>query len=368
MLMILLALVCVSLLIAVGYWIVHQSIEATKLELGLQGQVYNVAASGVTETLSWFRSRKQQPVKRFNPKTPTAIAFGEEGIIRNFPVSDSARIWGRYVVSPANVEDITDRRSRGKKGDGLVWRIKAQGYLYINRDPAMPFNKKPNEIVHRFMLATEFQRLNLNPPAASAILTQRADRVEVLQGGRVRGFNGAAITYRQGTGKPTVVAPFDVSSSRSNRFNPAPEASYALDVRSIFGVTWDELRELSDIVVDNTALLPPELPKMGIVLVAGKAVFDHKRPLQGGGVLLVDGDLSVAPNSNSSFAGLIYCRGNFTMDAPALVSGSVIALGDVRLQGFGDFAEVQFDDDLLTFMKQRLGQYRQTKPLIQVKR
>lgn len=367
MLMVLIAAVCVSLLIALGYSVVRDSIVSTKGELSLRGQVYQVAASGIFEAVSWFRSRRQQPVKQFNPKPSAFVRPGEQGIVRNFLVSESSNLWGRYVVSPEYVEDISDLRGRGKKGSGIVWRIRSQGILYSNANPAIPYNQAPNKVIHRFALSTEIQRLNINPPAASAIIAERGDQVEILEGGRLRGYEAATITVRQGTGKPVITIAKEVTSQGSNVVQTGSPTMYSLEVSDVFGVTWRELKEAADVLVDDVATLPAELPHMGIVFIEGNAVFTHKRPLNGGGVLIVGGDLQIAANSNSSFSGLIYVKNNLAVDAPALISGTVIVQGSVRLQGVGDFAEIQYNKDLLSHLKQRLGQYRQTQPLIKVK-
>lgn len=373
-----LVLVAVALLIglmAVGFAIVSESQTSTKIELELRGQTLAVAESGITEALSWYRRSPKQPVQAFDaheyeaavkPKTIPA------GIVREFEVSAAAKLWGRYEVTPAGVADVTDERGRGDKGSGVVWRVRSTGYVYVLNDATKPFNVAPNRVSYTVTVETEFQRLAVRPPARSGLLADRGDAVTVLRGGRVRGATGAAITFRQGTGRPLVDkraevtsdagAPIAQGATRASAVTPA----YDLSEIEVFGVRPSELSALADLVVPDTSTLTEGLPQLGIVYVDGDAIFDEKHPLTGGGVLYVNGNLVVKPHSNTSFFGEVYVAGDLSMDAPSVLSGSVIVRGKVTVQGSGDISEIAYNEDILNVVRQKLGQYRVRRTMTRV--
>ena len=98
----------------------------------------------------------------------------------------------------------------------------------------------------------------------------------------------------------------------------------------------------------------------------GNAVFDDRHPLSGGGVLFVNGNLTIKPHSNSSFFGEVFVAGDLLMEAPSNLSGTVIVRGKVDLRGSGDVAEIQFNEDILNVVRQKLGQYRIRRTMTRV--
>lgn len=366
LLLVLIVLALLGVLAAAGYAILANAANASKIELELEGQTSAVAESGLTEALSWFRRSSKQPVQVFEPvvnestprpKTPPI------GIIREFEVSGAAKLWGRYEVMPKDVTDVTAERGRGDRGAGTVWRVRSTGYLYVRDDATKPWNQKPNRVVHHATVETEFQRLAIRPPARAALLADRGDEVIVSRGGRIRGSTGAAIVYRQGTGRPAVDRRAEVTSESGA---PVTQASsgravspqYDLSEIEVFGVRPNELETLADLSVKGTSTLTGGLPQLGIVYIDGDAIFDEQHPLQGGGVLYVNGNLVIKPRANASFFGQVYVAGDLTMDAPSVLSGSVIVLGKVDVRGAGDVSEIAYNEDILSVVRQKLGQYR----------
>ncbi|HVO31258.1 MAG TPA: hypothetical protein VMV18_10990, partial [bacterium] len=361
--LVLIAVVVLGGLMAAGYAIISNAQKDTKIELELKGQAQAVAESGITEALSWFRRSPRQPVESFDPTLYEATPAPKQlpkGLVREFEVSGAARLWGRYEVTPNNVTDITADRGRGEKGSGTVWRIRSVGYVFVRVDPTRRFDEAPNRVVHRVEVETEFQRMQVRPPARSALLADRGDAVTIARGGRVRGANGTAITYRQLTGRPAVDLRAEVSSEsgapiaqavvrvdsptapgprgRGAAAVPTPPPTqvgslYDLSELGVFGVRPGELETLADVVVPDTSTLTTGLPQLGIVCIDGDAVFDEKHPLKGGGVLYVNGNLTILPRSNASFFGAIYVAGNLEMDAPSVLSGSVVVRGKVDVRG-----------------------------------
>ena len=375
LLLVLISVVILAGLMAAGFLIVDRAHKATKIELELKGQAEAVAESGITETLSWFRRSAKQPVQAFDaaewnvspmPKVSPA------GIVREFAVSQAAKLWGRYEVLPTMVSDVTDERGRGDKGSGVVWRVRSTGYVYVLQDPTKPYNVAPNRVSYQVTVETEFQRLAIRPPGRSALLVDRGDSVTVARGGRIRGDEGAAITYRQGTGRPAidkraeissdVGAPMTQGAAKASAITPA----YDLSEIEVFGVRPNELATLADVVVSDTSTLTNGLPQLGIVYVDGNADFDEKHPLVGGGVLYVNGNLTIKPHSGASFFGAIYVAGNLDVDAPANLSGSVMVRGTVSMRGTGDVSELGFNEDILNVVQQKLGQYRIRRTMTRV--
>lgn len=373
MLLVLIAVVVLGGLMAVGFGIVQSSQQATKIELELRGQTLAVAESGITEALSWFRRSPRQPVDEFTARIYEAEPRPKTippGIVREFEVSAAARLWGRYEVTPARVEDVTDARGRGDKGSGVVWKVRSRGWVYVKNDATRRFDEEPNRVAHTVMVETEFQRLALRPPARAALVADRGDEVAIERGGRLRGANGAAVVYRQGTGRPAVDARAEVSSDSGAPIvqgaSRGPVPAYDISEIEVFGVRPAELEILADIVVPDTSSLTGGLPQLGIVFVDGDAVFDEKHPLLGGGLLYVNGDLVIEPRANASFFGQVYVAGDLEMDGPSVLSGSVIVQGNVKVRGAGDIAEIAWNEDILTVVRQKLGQYRIRRTMTRV--
>ena len=105
---------------------------------------------------------------------------------------------------------------------------------------------------------------------------------------------------------------------------------------------------MADVKASSVADLPEDLPAMSIVVVQGDAVFTDAQPLNGVGVLVVFGDLTIPANSNSAYNGLIYVDGDYKQGAPSSISGAVIVTGDVVIQGSSDFSEVNYDPGILS--------------------
>lgn len=370
----LVVVVLLGLLAAAGYAILSNAANASKIELELEGQTISVAESGLTEALSWFRRSNKQPVVTFDPVIYEALPRPKDppkGIVREFEVSAAAKLWGHYEVTPASVEDVTAQRGRGDRGNGTVWRVRSTGWLYVREDATKKWNEKPNRVVHHATVETEFQRLAIRPPARAALLADRGDEVTISRGGRVRGTNGAAIVYRQGTGRPAVDKRAEVTSESGAPVTQASSKStvspdYVLSELDVFGVRPNELKALADVAVEGTDTLTAGLPQLGIVYIEGDATFDAMHPLQGGGVLYVNGNLEIKRGANASFFGQVYVAGDLTMEAPSVFSGSVIVLGKVDIRGAGDVAEIAYNEDILAVVRQKLGQYRVRRTVTRV--
>lgn len=371
LIVVLVVVVLLGLLTAGAFAILRKNYEVGSVNLALKGQTLKVAESGITESLSWFRQQPRQPVREFHGDVFQGSGKPiPDALVREFEVSRAARVWGRYEVLPENVVDVTAARGRGPEGSGTVWEVTSVGHLFVRNHPKRRYDEPPNEPLHTLAVSTELQRLAIRPPARGALMVERADAVEIGDGGRIRGTNGAAVIYRAGTGAPVVGENAEVSSESGAAVRPAPQGEplppYDLGEVAVLGVRPQELKDLADIAVDTIDDLPEQLPQLAIVYIDSDATFTEARPLAGGGVLYVNGDLTLAPQSNSSFFGAVYVAGDLIVEAPAQLSGTVIARGGVRIRGRGDISELTYNEDILTVVRRSLGQYRIRRSLTRV--
>ena len=90
--------------------------------------------------------------------------------------------------------------------------------------------------------------------------------------------------------------------------------------------------------------------------------FDNANPLNGTGILVVVGNVVIAPNSDSNFNGLLFVKGgSFSQSAPSTINGTVVVdagvAGTVTIQGLGDKANLRYDGNLMSYIQRRMGLY-----------
>jgi hypothetical protein len=167
------------------------------------------------------------------------------------------------------------------------------------------------------------------------------------------GGDQAGIVYSQGTGVPTLAGALSGIPSQ------AAVAGYADDWTDVFGMPLQDLLAMPDVKVRAVDDLPNPLPDFTLTFYTGNVVFDVTHPLRSSAaVLIVDGDLTIAANSNSFFNGFIYVRGNYVQEAPSSIRGTIAVRGSVSVSGLGDYSEVWSDRPLMTELMRRMGQYR----------
>jgi hypothetical protein len=366
-------------------------------QLTYQGQALNAAQAGLTEGRSWFVRQSVQPVVNFAPLFDQAAippiddteqASVGVGLVRNYLISAPGRVWGRYELdrtgaTPAtNSIDITTRR--GKKGAGLIWQLESQGTVYVNNNPAVAYNVLPNQVLAKRTLLCEIQRLGLNLPANAALLVGRSDRVNIVNTDvQIKGGStnyGMDWVNNPSGGLPTGAGyPSTVSGTGSGYTSGLSTAVNSLSIPSVFGVTQQELLNMADVqsTTNVAAILPTPtstLPQMSLIVLNSPGTnftFDSVRPLTGTGILVVFGNLIIAANSNSVFNGLVYVQGTFTMSQPSTINGSVIVVDaaaapaagirTVTLSGAGEKPVLRYDTGILSYVAQRMGQYKTSR-------
>ncbi|HOL55776.1 MAG TPA: hypothetical protein PK699_07730 [bacterium] len=143
----------------------------------------------------------------------------------------------------------------------------------------------------------------------------------------------------------------------------------SLNPQSIFGLNLNELSNLADISVSSVSELPEKLPSSALIYIDGNAQFTRDRPLNGGGILIVNGNLVIHAGSNSSFTGIIYVAGNtssnYQQQAPSFITGCLVVTGsELNIEGTGEVSEIDYDKNIIDTMKRRVGLYRRSTPLI----
>jgi hypothetical protein len=385
----------VFLLILAGLLMVNLAGKLITRQLRYQGQAQNAAEAGMVDALNFFRRNAIQPVVDFDPQLDLAAnppiddsAFPAIGIVRDFRVSDLGNVCGRYevrrqdldddgTIDPGEVnrgvQDITDNKGRTAAGAGNVWLLESQGFIYVDStdsdsDPDtcdLTFTDgngngvwdfgEGGEVLIRRTLRTQIQRMSLVLPGGqSAINAAVGGTVDIGDGGdkgRVLGGpSGTGITYATGTGTPTITGDVQGGVAATAAANP-----YNDSFLDVFGVTQAELIASADDSPTSVGPLPASWA-MKLYVIEGDATFTTLEPMMGSGVFVVLGDLFIPAGSN--FQGVIYVTGDYIQEGPSLVSGSVIAQGAVTMSGAGDFAEVDYDNNIITQVQAEMIQYR----------
>ncbi len=369
------AFALVLLLLTAALTLTQYSGKTVARQLSYQGQALNAAEAGLTDSLSWFR-RQGTVVTVFNPQVDLTvnpnINDSEEptlGIQRSFEMSDTFSLTGRYRVPRTAVADVSVLK--GKSGAGTVWLLESKGCVIFGSYATSygcetTTDVTPGRLIARETVRAEIQRLNLILPAGgAAIYARRGDGIRINTGSRVQGGSGIGVAYPAATGLPINGGVITGSTVQAVDADNPPK----IGLQDIFGVTAQEVLSMADQNVASVADLPNPLPQMNLIVIRGSAVFSSAQPLVGSGILIVFGDLTIAPNSNASFSGVIYVTGNLTMTQPALISGAVIAAGNgipglggtggaVTLNSPGDVAEVDFDQSIVDQIQAQMGNYR----------
>lgn len=347
---------------------------ASDLQFRANAQATQLARSGLTEALSWYRRQAVQPVDRFEPRLdPVANPPLQDtmdpviGLVREARVGGT--ISGRYEVWREWLGDPDPERaglrrqlaardislSRLGAPGGAAWRLRSVGFVFSERDPTRAFDETPNQVLASAIAEAEILRLRLQPPGTSAISTRDAQRITIGSNARVEGGAGAAgIFALEGSGAPTV------SGTLTGTPSLLQDPAYSCTPELIFGVTLRDLYATADLVVETGVQAPAPLPENSLVVIEGDAVFDVSRPLRGTAVVLVDGNLTIAPGSASSFHGLLYVNGNLDVAAPADFTGAIVVADgkSILVRGIGDWVTIHYDAEVLESLRREIGQYR----------
>lgn len=354
--------------IMVGVSLLQDTAKILETQMEYYGQTTAIAKSGLFDALGWFRRQTTQPVTTFNPQRDLGLLPPVNdtddpaiGIVREIDVNQSRQLYGRYEVISSTVVDVTTQR--GFSGSGTVWHIESVGYLYLKLDGMKPYNVYPNRIVSQIRLATEIRRVSIVLPAQAAICAGNPGQTVIGNKTRIIGGDQYAIVYPPAMGTPNInpgatVTGTPTATSQVLPYDDAPE--------DVFGLTENELRSIADYYVTAVDQLPNPIPDYKIVFFEGNAAFNSTTPLNGTGIFYITGNMTIAANSNSSYNGIIYCKGQYRQLAPSMVNGSIIGQGLINIESTGDISEVDYDADILGQVQSYTGQYRFRKGFYKV--
>ncbi len=365
----------------------------TRAEFSADGQAAEIAHAGIVDGFAWMRRQTTQPVSDFAPTNDPGAAVPindtedpSVGLVRTFEISPG--LWGRYVVRKGTAaEAYTDSNAnghfdsgepfsdtdndgrwtpgkhtrdvateRGMAVSGGVWYIESEGIVYRRPRAELALGDGENTVVGRTKMATEVRRMTINPPASAAICVADADNCDLGNRARVRAEGGTAVAYAQGSGTAS-------TGGAEVDGNLSGVPGYDGSAESIFGMKWSELRSMADVSTsDPVNGLPDKVADYSMVVITGDVTYDSTRPLRGTGVVIVQGNCTIAEGSNSFFKGLLYVAGDLTARAPAILSGQVVVEGQLDARGTsGDFVEFEHDGGIVTQLLTRMGQYRYSK-------
>ncbi|MDJ0522169.1 MAG: hypothetical protein QNJ90_08865 [Planctomycetota bacterium] len=359
-----------------------------------------VALAGVAEALSWFRRQNVQPVTTFAPRLePTANPPVNEtmdpavGLVREYEVTPG--IWARYEVRLASAEEpfvdtngngfrdgaesFTDQNGngawdaaagvrdvsgeRGQVAGGAVWLVEAHGELYRRPRGDLPLGDDVNWRIAYDVVATELRRMAVKPPAGAAICARRGSQVTIGNRARIRGGSSVGVAVKPNSGNPVLQSGSEVSGSPATTSVPGWKSG----LKGVFGLTLSDLKGMADAAVTDASILPPSLGEYTLTVIEGDALFNAERPLRGTGIVVVQGDCTLAAGSNSFFNGLLWCSGRLVIHGPCYLRGTFIGQDDVDVQGAGgDFAEIEYDAGIVADLLTRMGTYRRSKGIFPV--
>ncbi len=344
-------------------------------------QAVMTARSGLTEGLSWLRRQTAQPVTAFEPvldadANPQVLDTEDPdiGLVRDFRISGN--LWARYEVwkewpsdpDPARLAwrqqfDCTDISVAKVGGNpGTAWRLRSVGYVYRRLDENVAFNVTPNLVLATELAETDVLRSVINLPGEAAVNVSDGSGCYINTQGRILGGAAAGIYYPQGSGTPTTGPRNEYRVTGSPSL--AASTTYDDGYEAVFGLTFAELSSVANMVITSASEFPSPVPENGLVVADVSSIqFNSSMPLNGTGIVIIRGNVTLDPGNNSLFSGLLYVEGNLTMHGPSEINGSVVCTGNMTLQGNGDYATINYDRTVLASLMNTLGNYRQASSL-----
>jgi hypothetical protein len=304
------------------------------------------ARSGLTDAMTWFQNQPTQPVLSFVPQyAPTAeppvidTIDPAVGLVRDFEIRGN--LWGRYEVRTGDVRDIS--RERGRASMGEVWELSARGYVYRIVDPNMAFDQKPNEIVSVTSLTNEIRGIPVKPPAPAAVCMDDPWDLTVDPGAVI-----------DGRGLPGVSSPPGGPLPHLAGIQFAPRPGYDASPGAVFGMTVDELKDISDVVLSKDLRQDFDLDAPR-VLVAPKDFKFGSHEINGTVMLVVGDDLEIPDNNRSRLSGIIWVEDEAKIGDNFQFDGTLVVRGKLRI---GSGSRLRHDAGVITVLRRELSRYR----------
>lgn len=398
---VLMVVVMISLLamIPVSLQITNLSNEKSKINHTFYAQANNVARGGVEDALMWFNRQGLQPVRSngvgiyahpdqaFFPRTSTNPLNDDTldesiGLVKEYPLNSDGSLWAHYEVrrqsadwsvNPAAydsraVHDVSHLRVNGAaQGDGLAWSLECTGLVYRPQFPLKAISSGqsilqfPGQQVAKSNVTSEFVKISMNVPAAAALLIRDYNNIVQTPAlgplySSFRGVNRYGVAFENNA--PGLL-PNYITGDPAGTIQIAP-GSFPT-IQNIVGISTAQLRHLTDLNVKSVSEIPSNsYPSMAMVYIDGNAAFTNAVPLNGGGLLYVNGDMSIT-GIGSRFSGLIYVEGNLSVTSPFTFTGTLIVNGTLTIDNSVDYSTFKYDEETLYLVRQQLAQYRENR-------
>lgn len=382
---------------------------------GANAQAYNVALAGINHAVSWMQRQSTQPVLVFDPAasssaTPdedsqTKVGEDQLGLVEEFPIDAANNLYGRYEVGrSANAPIRTGVAQagahsalhspdptwvakdvalmRGQTNAGTTWQIRSRGYVFKRPNPtdafsmASPAPTRPRQIVtleaevksttYAFYDAAVYSYKN--SPGGGDEVTFNESGNSTQPRLDASGTPGRAWLSRMDTNEMTGVSELswtDGGATSGNGSGTNISTSLATHLFKVFGVnSVAEVKNMASTVYTAIAQVPTPLPGMSFVYLdgggSGNFTFDDGKPLEGGGILFVYGNLNLNCNAKANnWDGLIFVTGNVLLDDTVNIDGAVIVGGNFTMDAGDDKQpKITYSDTTLGNVAAALGTYR----------
>jgi hypothetical protein len=381
-------------------------------------QVYNVARAGITHAVSWLQKQAVQPVQVFDPKANLAnpeeeaeTPPGEEqlGLVHEFEIDPGRKLWARYEVgrsstAPARdaltdgahsklhgdpigwtAEDVS--RTRGGRPPGTVWRVRSRAYLF--EKPEITSSFTPKKVLERMTLEAEIRRTAMTFREAALYDYMDPQQPAALGGAHVDVHahgdkTNTEVGVADGAGYAIWSASSLVATDReawkdgANLSGAMLAGSAAVStklsdqLRDVFDVAdLGKLREMAVHYYEDAIDLPQPQPPMDFLYLkpnGGGITFDGAPQLDGGGVLVVEGNLHLKGDQQlQRWQGLVFVTGHLQVEKSCELTGAVICGGTAEIHGYeGKPARVTYSKAALDRVNAMLGTYRVARSTIRV--
>ena len=395
MLILVVMLISLLLFIPIGAQLLKISRQEVRRFANSDAQGINIARAGLVDTIAWFQAQNSgSPVSQnrpgsgvtgpalypdaaFNPQGANTIdsskGLVQEGALS--PYEAENKLYYRYEVhrqgdgttagtfDPHAVHDVSGERVEGhSNGDGLVWYIESEGFVYRKKSSGPQFDPAQDVIVGRSRVATEISRLNVLQKVPSALII--SDRANVLSIG--------SSCYVRGTGQGYAAIWMIGAMTNPDTIHITPITSIAstttatIQINDIFGVSPYQLRSMSDFSGNDETVVPGKV-NGSLIYINGNATFGASNPLKGGGILVVSGNLTITANSNSYFSGLVHVSGNANITGGATLTGCLVVRGTLTLAASGSSgATIEYDEQALNLAQKVAAKYREDKAVYHI--
>ena len=257
---------------------------------------------------------------------------------------------------------------RGVPAPGTVWYLESTGSIYRRYDASQPLGTGRNAQLASMTIGSEVRRLTVVIPTSAAVVIADAKKASIEGTYIVSPVLG--VGHRKGRFQYKT----KLSDPRRIDFDTPAEAARVptwitsgvgtpskdrIRVEDIFGVGIDTLKAMADYSVESlagiggqgavitdpvleevagviTQRLPYTMPDGAFVVItppSGEIIFDKAHSLIGRGVVVVNGDMTVTPDTNSDFSGILYVTGDLTIDRSGVFKGTIIAGRELDING-----------------------------------